>query len=694
MKADHLSFKRAASVSMLGFAIQLAITLILLLYGIYGGDNAAKSAAFFSLVGVFVWLVLVLLYDQHRRERLEAMEAEALAGEAGTSVFEEGAADLRLASKRLHTWYKLVIPIASILIGAALIGLGYWRFRADQALARPGALPATEYRGWAIAFGLIIAFVGFVFARFVSGMAKQPIWANLRGGAAYAVGAAIIGLLIAVAQFVDVAGSDAVRRLLLLGIPAAMIALGVEVFLNFLLDLYRPRKKGEFPRPAFDSRVLAFASAPDRIARSIGEALDYQFGFGVQETWFYRLILRSWPVLIVAGILVVWGLSALAVVSPDERGMILRFGRVIRDDVGPGLHLKAPWPIDRVVVPELVERTAGGDVRVVGHTATGVRTLHLGTPPPDGDGPVLWTNEHTREEVFHICQPSQGRGGEEGAQGRDLALVAIEVPLSYAVADARLYDQLGPPGAREEILRVAGQRALTQYISAVSIDRVLGGNRSELAEEIRQRVQETFDGLNPDPETGRARGAGVEILSVTVAHMHPPREVAPKYEEVVIAQQNREATIETARAAEVEALAGVAGSVEAARRIVAELDRFNEMGRGGAPEADLAAQEAAVVALMAEAQGRAAEVLAQARAARWRKHIGAWSESVRYAGMVSSFTAAPLVYRAGQYFDVLRESLAHARIYIVSGDIPDLHVRTELQDEKVGIGLFQQNPEE
>ncbi|MBZ0173625.1 MAG: hypothetical protein K8E66_14680, partial [Phycisphaerales bacterium] len=160
MKADHLSFKRAASVAMLGLAIQIGITLILLLYGLYGRDNAAFSASFFSLVGVFVWLVLMLLFDQHRRERLEAMEAEALADEAATSVFEEGAADLRIASRRLQTWYKFVIPITSLLIGGALIALGFWRFQADRALARPGQLPEAEYRGWALAFGLIIAFVG------------------------------------------------------------------------------------------------------------------------------------------------------------------------------------------------------------------------------------------------------------------------------------------------------------------------------------------------------------------------------------------------------------------------------------------------------------------------------------------------------------------------------------------------------
>ncbi|VAX42839.1 hypothetical protein MNBD_PLANCTO03-1322 [hydrothermal vent metagenome] len=693
MKADHLSFKRAASVSMLGFAIQIAITLILLLFGLYGKDTAAFSASFFSMVGVFVWLLLVLLFDQHRRERIEAMEAEALAEEAATSVFDEGAAELRIAARRLQTWYKFVIPVASLLIGGALLGLGIWLFRANNHLVEPGKLPDATQPGWAIALGLIIAFVGFIFARFVSGMAKQGIWANLRGGAAFAVGSALIGLSIAVAQFIDIAGSDAVRRWLVVAVPLLTIGLGVEVFLNFLLDLYRPRKKGVFPRPAFDSRILAFASAPDRIARSIGEALDYQFGFGVQETWFYRLVLRWWPAVIVIGVAVVWALSIGTVVPADQRGMVLRFGKVVREDIGPGLHFKAPWPIDRVVTSEITERGVDGHLRIIGHTTTGARTLQLGTPPAEGTGPILWTNEHTTEEVFHICQPSRAFDAHTHTDdhNRDLALVATEVPLNYIITSPMLYDELAPPGVREDILRLTGQRAVTAFLSAISIDQILGADRSELAGQIRVRVQKAFDQLNPGAD-GVPRGAGVEILSLTIAHMHPPRDVAHKFEQVIIAQQHHDAKIEVARGKEVEALASVAGSVGAANAIVAALDEYDALRNAGAADEVLVAQEARIVELMSTAQGEAAMVLAEAQANRWTQHMGAWAEAIRYQGMVSSYTAAPLVYRAGLYFETLRESLAESRIYLVGAGVPNLHVRNELQTEKVGIGLFEKDP--
>ncbi len=694
MKADHLSFKRASSVSMLGLAIQIAITLVLFFYGMYGNDHAAFSASFLSMVGILVWLVLLLLFDQHRRERLEAMEAEALAEEATSSVFDEGAADLRIASRRLQTWYRFVIPVVSVLIGGTLIALGWWRFSTDRSLSHAGELPQATHGGWAMAFGLIIAFVGFVFARFISGMAKQAVWANLRGGAAYAVGMALVGLLLAVAQFVDIAGSDAMRRMLVVGVPILTIGLGVEVLLNFLLDLYRPRKKGAYPRPAFDSRVLSLISAPDRIARSIGEALDYQLGFGVQQTWFYRLVLRWWPLAIGSGVVAVWALSALTVVGPDQRGMVLRFGQVVREDIGPGLHLKAPWPVDRVVIPEITEKGVGGHIRVIGRTATGIRTLQLGTPPAEeGDSPILWTNEHTKEEVFNIVQPSVAEGMEAQGSTQDVALVAIEVPVKYAIADPLLFDQLGPPGVREDILRVTGMRSVTAYLSSVSIDKILGADRSDLAEEMRERVQAAFDGLNPGPD-GTPRGSGVQILSVTAARMHPPGDVAPKFEQVVIAEQNRQSKIETALAAEVGLLAGVAGSVESAREIIAAIDILDDLRAENAPASRQAEQEAVVVDLIAGAQGEAAIVLAGAQAERWNKHMGAWSESIRYGGMVASYEASPMVYRARMYFNTLRDALAESRLYIVGSGVADLHIRSELQTQKVGVNIFEENPDE
>jgi Cation/multidrug efflux pump len=110
-------------------------------------------------------------------------------------------------------------------------------------------------------------------------------------------------------------------------VPIFTIIIGAETLLNVVLDVYRPRKPGEDPRPGFDSRLLGLLAAPDRIAENIGEALNYQFGVEVSRTWFYLLLKRWWPGLIAVALLVAWGMTSLVVVEPHQRAMVLTFDK-------------------------------------------------------------------------------------------------------------------------------------------------------------------------------------------------------------------------------------------------------------------------------------------------------------------------------------------------------------------------------
>src|SRR5262249_11924463 len=158
-------------------------------------------------------------------------------------------------------------------------------------------------------------------------------------------------------------------------------------------------------------------------------------GFDVTSGWFYKLLSRWLLPLTVFGVLIVWGLSCLVVVQPHQRAMILRFGRPISDkDIGPGAHFKLPWPFETVDVPEYFTRDAKtGHLEVTDHTATGVRSLDLGTTATGTKEPILWTNEHAGEEVFQFVHASvveqQQSGGEDLA---DLAMVSVEIPLQYS----------------------------------------------------------------------------------------------------------------------------------------------------------------------------------------------------------------------------------------------------------------------
>jgi len=697
MKADYITYKRAASVSIGGLLLQAVLAGSLLIYGILGRDHAAVTGAVFSAAGVLAWLTLAIVFDQHRRERIEAMEADALAASptAGTSVFSGGLGteDFRPAARRLAMLHKFFVPGMAIVIGGILILFGLARFRTGRLLLAPEDFTPPTHEGWALGLGLVIAVIGFVFARYAAGMAKYEPWANLRAGASFAIGTALIGLSIAVAAFIDLVGPNTGMRYVQVLVPGFLVLVGLETFLNFVLGIYRPRRAGEVPRPAFDSRLLGLLAAPDRIAQSISDAVNYQLGFDVTSGWFYQLLSRALVPLVVLGVFVVWALSAVAVIRPHQRALILRFGSVVREDVAPGVHLKWPWPIETVYIPEFIVRTGRGKPVVTDLTVTGLRTIELGSAPPATKEPILWTNDHVGEEVYQlvrtsgVARPSAPVDANDaaGKDFSDLSIVSVELPLQYVVSNVRLFDELAPPLQRDEILKVTAQRELVGFFQGVALDDVLGGKRLDLSLEIRKRVQAAFDRLNPGPD-GKPRGAGVEIIHLAMSGVHPPKDTAMAFETPVQADQKLQANIEAAHADEIKSLTEVAGNVALANEIVGELDALDKLRDAKAAAAAITAQEFKVQKALEGAGGSAASVLAGAQADRWNRHMTVRGIAARQQGRMALFAAAPSQYKANAYFSTLRSIMLDSRVFITPEK--GLIIDFDAKDKDFGQDIF------
>jgi modulator of FtsH protease HflK len=711
MRADYLSFARATSRSLLGLAIQFVLGLVLLGCGLWVKDASAMTAAGFVLLGVPVWLTLAILYDQHRRERIEAIEAESFAASdaATSSVFDQGE-ELRVAHKRLRAMYRFFVPAVSLIVAAALVGVGIWRFNLARGVLErfsQGGLPAEElakhlplagFRGWAIAAGVAVAFVGFLFARYISGMAKEKVWANLRGGAGFAVGSALFGLAIALGHFmVGMGASPLIPVYLALAFPVFLVALGGEIFLNFLFEMYRPRKAGEMPRPAFESWLLGLVAAPDRIAQRVGEALNYQFGYDVSGSWFYQLLSRTaLRVLLPVAIIVVWGLTALVVIRPHERAMVLRFGQYVRD-LEPGLHVKYPWPIERVEVPLYTRKNAQGRIEFTSRTVTGVRSVDVGTPPPTADKPILWGNDHALEEVFFLVQPEKSialsalarasltEGEQPRAASGDLAMVAAEIPLHYSVEDVRAYELLAPPEMRDDLLKTVAQRAVMRYFATLTVGDMLGGRRAELQDQVRKYVERAFVELNP-LQNGQPV---VKVLYVGLQGVHPPKDTVMAFEQVVGAEQKYQARLKDAEGTAIKTLTMAAGSVEIASDIIREMDKLESMPSltDGKASPEVVEQQLKVRQLIQSAQGQAGSLILQASADRWGTHMGARTRLSAYQGQLGTYRAAPALYRAGLYLDALKESIAQARVFIVD-PAAELTIRGDFQDRDSQLNIF------
>ncbi|MBL8745900.1 MAG: hypothetical protein JNK58_06035, partial [Phycisphaerae bacterium] len=467
MTADHLSYKRATTVSLIGLSIQALLALVILIYAVLSSDAAAVNGAYAMLLGLPIWVALALVFHQHRLERNEALENEAYASStaAASTVFEEAGGDSRAQAARLAWMHRWFLPSVSLLVSLSFLAVGLYRFLVTRGqVAEDAAFDAPTHAGWGLSLGVGTAVIGFIFARFVAGMAKQKVWSLLHAGSASAVASALIGASLAFGHFLSASTkNEAVLRYLAPAIAVFMVALGAEMVLNLVLNMYRPRTAGEYQRPAFDSRVLAFIAAPDRLAQSVSEAINYQFGFNVSSTWFYRLLARSVAALVILGALVLWSMSVFTVVKAHERGLLIRNGRLVRE-VGPGLVIDLPWPFARV------ERFRSEAVNV----------LQIGTPPPDADKPIFWTNEHTLREVFMLVQPPAGGNIGSG----DLNLVALEVPVHYVVHDLQKYKLLaqdGPSGKEDELrknyLTALASSLVMRYAATLSVDEILGSGR-------------------------------------------------------------------------------------------------------------------------------------------------------------------------------------------------------------------------
>ncbi|MCC6228210.1 MAG: hypothetical protein IT432_03180 [Phycisphaerales bacterium] len=692
MKADYLSYRIATGRCILGMVLQGALAAILVVYGIITKDHAAVTASGYTILGVPIWLALAIVFDQHRRERVEALEAEALAQQGGsTSVFDTAAGEFHPAAKRLAAMHRIFLPIVSVAMGLAYLGMGYWRLSSARRFLATNDAPvnptdAHVTLGWGLAIGLLTGVVGFIFARFISGMAKQAIWSNLRAGAAAIVGTALMGLGIAIGSFADLAGSDAVRRTLPLIVPIAMMVLGVEVFANFLLNFYRPRKAGIMPAPAFDSRVLGFVAAPDRIAASISDAINYQLGFDVSSSWFYNLISKSLGALLAMAAVLLWAMSAVEIIEPHQRGIVLRFGAFERE-VGPGWHWKLPWPIERVEVPVYEEVDREGHRSAVAETTTGVRVMQLGSlPPVDAKKAILWTNEHAQEEVYQIVQPgsTDANASESGAAGRDVALISAEIPLHYVIENVELYDRLGDQQTRDAIIGAVARRQIVQFFSGRSVDEVLGGNPELLARQLQDLVNTALN----DIPNGNAKGTGVRAVFVGVNGVHPPRESADKFEFVVQAEQKREARLEDARKDRIQKLTEVVGSVELADKIVVELKGLAALSDSGADQNALKEQQFKVQTLLETAGGAAASLVQKARADRWATHMSERGRAARYQGQIAAFQANPVLFQVSQYLDSLQTAIKDARVYVTDDSVPDLRLIWDIKDVDNGAATF------
>jgi regulator of protease activity HflC (stomatin/prohibitin superfamily) len=258
--------------------------------------------------------------------------------------------------------------------------------------------------------------------------------------------------------------------------------------------------------------------------------------------------------------------------------------------------------------------------------------------------------------------------GESGAPDESLALLVVEVPLTYRIADLKLYERLSTPQSREAYLRAVARREVVRYLGTLNEEELLSIRRAATSEKLREKVEAKL----------KEAQTGVDVVFCAIEGVHPPKDTAGSYEAVVQKQLFAQAEIERANLDASSELISVAGSSKTAGAIADELAKLDSLAAvGGAP---YTAQQAKVQEMVRAAGGRVGSGLAAAQADRWSRHMAQRGAAEAYAGRLAAFHANPSLYFSQLYFDTWGQIMQDSRLYLVDDRFKDLRMDIDLKD--------------
>ena len=585
---------------LINLLVLLAVGVAGLAAARYANSLAGHVNILFLGLGVLVASVSWFQMGLEDRERLEKLEFDELAKtHSGSALFEARDAEVFPAQRSREQFERFFVPAFTAILFVLQAGGAWllWRWLSQSTTATEVKEPIA---GLAL-FG-VFALLLFLLGRFSATIARLERQRLLRPGASYLLFNAFLALVVALGMVGVWAGfpkTDFVVAHVLCGL-LGLVAL--ETLVQLVLEIYRPRVKGKIERPLYESRLVGLLGQPEGLITTAAQALDYQFGFKVSETWFYRFFEKAlgWLLLLQLGALVLS--TCVVFIEAGEQGLLEHFGQRVesRSPLGPGAHLKWPWPIDRVYR----------------FRAEQIQTFHVGFAEESGqerERYVLWSQGHRGETNFLVAnrmQFSQEVTNEVSAKRTPpVSLLTVSVPVQFQITNLLewAYNNEDAPALLEDL----GTREVVRYLVGVDMNDIMSEGRQEAAQALADRIQ----------AAASARALGVKITSVGLGDLHPPVKVAPEYEKVVAAIQTEKAKILAARADDI---------------------RTNAL-----------------------AGAQAVSIVNKASAERTAREIGALAQAALFTNQIPAFETARSVYAERAYLQTFVRATANARKYVL-----------------------------
>jgi membrane protease subunit HflK len=255
------------------------------------------------------------------------------------------------------------------------------------------------------------------------------------------------------------------------------------------------------------------------------------------ETGEYRMNIKFpeqlTPLLkwIVPILLVLWLLSGIYIVGPDEQGVVRRFGKVVRI-TEPGPHYRLPRPIEKVNKPK-IDQTRRIEI--------GFETISPGPPA---------------RYRFHPEESLMLTGDEQ--------IIDAQITVQYIIKDAAeyLFNVRNLEGSQGTI-KDAAEVALRQVVGQRPIDDVLITEKLKVEIDTLELLQEIIDGYE----------SGIQITEVKLQTVQPPQQVASSFSDVVSAKEDKDKLIQEAEGYKEDILPKARGQKE---KIIREAEAYKE----------------------------------------------------------------------------------------------------------------------
>jgi membrane protease subunit HflK len=205
----------------------------------------------------------------------------------------------------------------------------------------------------------------------------------------------------------------------------------------------------------------------------------------------------SWLPLVVLAAIAIWGVSGFFRVDPDELGIVLRFGKYVRD-AKPGLNYHLPYPIESVLMPKVTR---------VNRIDIGMRLVQ--------DLPRGTTMRDVPEEALMLT-------GDEN-------IVDVDFSVFWLVKPDGVSDYLFNIQQPEGTVKAVAESAMREIVGRSTLQPVLT-ERQPIETAVQALMQSTLDRY----------GAGIQITQVQLQKVDPAKQVIDAFRDVQAARSDLE----------------------------------------------------------------------------------------------------------------------------------------------------------